>query len=263
MLPLRDNVPTRRFPVVTVALIAINFAIWILYELPHLNRAILDSGYFPCEPVHACIAPGNPWWIDIFSSMFMHGGWEHILGNMLFLWIFGNNVEDTLGRPRFLAFYLVGGLFRDPQRRRERRDRRRARCLHRALPRRARVHLGDPLLLLRAARAPVPRNLVPAPALPRLAVAGRARAGRRRRVLRSRRRLRLRPPGDQDLLVRPPQTRAARVLTFDEHVERALASLPADLRAAMSNVEIVVEDENPEDPDLFSLYFGIPLTERH
>ena len=52
-------------------------------------------------------------------------------------------------------------------------------------------------------------------------------------------------------------------MTFDEHVERALASLPADLRAAMSNVEIVVEDENPDDPDLFGLYFGIPLTERH
>jgi predicted Zn-dependent protease with MMP-like domain len=51
-------------------------------------------------------------------------------------------------------------------------------------------------------------------------------------------------------------------LTFEDHVERALASLPADLREAMSNVEIVVEDENPEDPDLFGLYFGIPLTER-
>ena len=115
MLPLRDNVPTRRFPVVTVALIAINFAVWILYELPHLNRAILDSGYFPCEPVHDCVAPGNPWWIDIFTAMFMHGGWEHILGNMLFLWIFGNNVEDTLGRPRFVAFYLVGRALRDAE----------------------------------------------------------------------------------------------------------------------------------------------------
>src|SRR6185503_748141 len=85
MLPLRDNVPTRRFPVVTVAIIAVNFGVWIFYELPNLNRAILDSGYFPCEPVHDCIAPDPPWWIDLFSSMFMHGGWEHILGNMLFL----------------------------------------------------------------------------------------------------------------------------------------------------------------------------------
>ena len=110
MLPLRDNVPTRRFPVVTVALIAINFAVWILYELPHLNRAILDSGYFPCEPVHDCVAPGNPWWIDIFTAMFMHGGWEHILGNMLFLWIFGNNVEDALGKVRYLLWYVAAGL---------------------------------------------------------------------------------------------------------------------------------------------------------
>jgi membrane associated rhomboid family serine protease len=110
VLPLKDNVPTRRFPVVTVAIIAVNFAVWIFYELPNLNRAILDSGYFPCEPVHDCIAPGNPWWVDVFTSMFMHGGWEHILGNMLFLWIFGNNVEDTVGRARFVVFYLLGGL---------------------------------------------------------------------------------------------------------------------------------------------------------
>jgi rhomboid family protein len=110
VLPLRDNVPTRRFPVVTVALIAANFAVWILYELPNLNRSVLDSGYFPCEPVNECVAPGNPWWVDAFTSMFMHGGWEHILGNMLFLWIFGNNVEDTMGRARFLVFYVLGGL---------------------------------------------------------------------------------------------------------------------------------------------------------
>ena len=110
MLPLRDNVPTRGFPVVTVTLIAANFAVWILYELPNLNRSILDSGYFPCEPAGECIAPGNPWWVDAFTSIFMHGGWEHILGNMLFLWIFGNNVEDTMGRVRFIIFYLLGGL---------------------------------------------------------------------------------------------------------------------------------------------------------
>jgi membrane associated rhomboid family serine protease len=110
VLPIKDNVPTRRFPVVTVALIVANFAVWILYELPHLNRAILDSGYFPCEAVDHCRAPGNPWWIDAFTSVFMHGGWEHILGNMLFLWIFGNNVEDAMGRPRFVVFYLLGGL---------------------------------------------------------------------------------------------------------------------------------------------------------
>ena len=174
MLPLRDNVPTRRFPVVTVALIAINAAVWILYELPHLNRAILDSGYFPCEPVHDCVAPGNPWWIDIFTAMFMHGGWEHILGNMLFLWIFGNNVEDTLGRPRFVAFYLAGGLFATLSQTivtLEAGSRTAAQIPNVGasgaiaavlgayivlLSRRARVHVGDPVLLLRAPRALVP-----------------------------------------------------------------------------------------------------------
>ena len=111
MLPIRDNVPTRRFPVVTVAIIVANLAVWVLYEMQDLNRAILDFGYFPCEPVGDCSAPGGTWWTDVFTSMFMHGGWEHILGNMLFLWIFGNNVEDTLGRPRFVAFYFAGGAF--------------------------------------------------------------------------------------------------------------------------------------------------------
>jgi rhomboid family protein len=110
MLPIKDNVPTRRFPVVTVALIAANFAVWIFYELPNLDRAVLDAGYFPCEVVNDCRAPVGTWWTDAFTSMFMHGGWDHILGNMLFLWIFGNNVEDTIGRGRFLLFYLLGGL---------------------------------------------------------------------------------------------------------------------------------------------------------
>jgi membrane associated rhomboid family serine protease len=110
VLPLKDNVPTRRFPLLTVALILVNFAVWIFYELPHLNRAVADSGYFPCEVVNECRAPGGSWWTDAFTSMFMHGSWEHILGNMLFLWIFGNNVEDAMGRIRFLAFYLLGGL---------------------------------------------------------------------------------------------------------------------------------------------------------
>jgi membrane associated rhomboid family serine protease len=110
VLPIRDSAPTSRFPVVTVALIVANFAVWILYELPHLNRSILDAGYFPCEVVNDCTAPVGSWWTDAFTSMFMHGSWEHILGNMLFLWIFGNNVEDALGKVRFLLWYLAGGL---------------------------------------------------------------------------------------------------------------------------------------------------------
>jgi membrane associated rhomboid family serine protease len=110
VLPLKDNVPTRRFPLLTVALIAANFLVWILYELPNLNRSVADAGYFPCEVANECVAPGTPWGLDVFTSMFMHGSWEHILGNMLFLWIFGNNIEDAMGPLRFLVFYLLGGL---------------------------------------------------------------------------------------------------------------------------------------------------------
>ena len=109
MIPIRDNIPTRRFPVWTVAIIAINTAVWLFYELPDLNRAVLDAAFFPCEVDGACTAPGLGWPADALTSMFMHGGWIHILGNMLFLWIFGNNVEDAMGRIRFPLFYLAAG----------------------------------------------------------------------------------------------------------------------------------------------------------
>ena len=114
MLPLKDNVPTRQFPVLTVAIIAANFAVWIFWQdmgaEPAFRNSLLDGAYFPCEVENSCNGPGWPWEANVFTSMFMHAGWEHILGNMLFLWIFGNNVEDTLGRARFLVFYLGGGV---------------------------------------------------------------------------------------------------------------------------------------------------------
>jgi membrane associated rhomboid family serine protease len=109
VLPLRDNVPTRSFPVVTVGLIALNFAVWIFYELPHLNSSVNELAFHPCEVDDQCRQVGQDWPLTALTSMFMHGSWEHILGNMLFLWIFGNNVEDALGRVRFLLFYLAGG----------------------------------------------------------------------------------------------------------------------------------------------------------
>ena len=116
MLPLHDNVPTRSFPVVTVGLIVANFLVWF-WELGGrgVDYHVLKGGYYPCEVQEPCTEPATllhhlSWWEGAFTSMFMHASWEHILGNMLFLWIFGNNVEDALGRVRFLCWYVAGGL---------------------------------------------------------------------------------------------------------------------------------------------------------
>ena len=109
MLPLRDNVPTRHFPIVTVALIVANVLVWVLYQLPDLQGSVDELAYHPCEVENSCPTVGEDWPLTALTSMFMHGSWLHLLGNMLFLWIFGNNIEDALGRVRYLLFYLVGG----------------------------------------------------------------------------------------------------------------------------------------------------------
>ncbi len=113
MLPLRDNVPTRSAPVVTIGLIAANFAVWF-WELrtPGVGVHVFRDGFYPCALHGPCAAGVHalPWWEGVFTGMFMHASWEHILGNMLFLWIFGNNVEDALGHLRFLAWYLAAGV---------------------------------------------------------------------------------------------------------------------------------------------------------
>ncbi len=120
MIPLYDRNPTRRFPIVTVSLIAACFLVF-LYELsitmggggdaalgaffdrwgavPSKITASIDAGHYFTQAT-----------LGIVTSIFLHGGWLHILGNMLYLWIFGNNVEDRLGRVGFLLFYLVGGI---------------------------------------------------------------------------------------------------------------------------------------------------------
>ncbi|HLC40914.1 MAG TPA: rhomboid family intramembrane serine protease [Methylomirabilota bacterium] len=122
MLPLKDDVPTRTFPVVTIGLIATNVLIF-LYQAsldlapdPSAARAaqqlVMEFGLVPCRLTGACVLQGDapsPFF-TIFSSMFLHGGLFHIFGNMLYLWIFGNNVEDTLGHGRFLLFYLAAGV---------------------------------------------------------------------------------------------------------------------------------------------------------
>ena len=110
MLPLRDNVPTRSRPVVTYALIVANVLVWVLYQLPDLQGSVDELAYHPCEVEASCPTIGEGWLLTAITSMFLHGSWAHLLGNMLFLWIFGNNVEDALGKVRFLLFYVLGGV---------------------------------------------------------------------------------------------------------------------------------------------------------
>ena len=113
MIPLKDDVPTDRVPVVTFALIALN-AVAFLWQLSlGLERSVQIGGAIPYE----ILTLQDVEWRDvvpppftIFTSMFLHGGWLHLGFNMLTLWIFGNNVEDALGRLRFFGFYLAAGI---------------------------------------------------------------------------------------------------------------------------------------------------------
>jgi len=108
MLPLSDGIRARSFPVVNVALIVANFAVWIFYELPHVNASIYHVSFYPCTVDGACHGP-EPWGISWITAMFSHASWDHILGNMLFLFVFGKNVEDAFGHLRYLLFYFAGG----------------------------------------------------------------------------------------------------------------------------------------------------------
>jgi membrane associated rhomboid family serine protease len=108
MLPLSDGIKARTFPWVNAGLIVACFAVWIFYELPHLNSSIFHASFYPCAVDNACHAPES-WGISWITAMFLHGSWDHILGNMLFLLIFGKNVEDAFGHLRYLAFYFAGG----------------------------------------------------------------------------------------------------------------------------------------------------------
>jgi rhomboid family protein len=108
MFPLGDGLRPREFPIVNVGLIVANFAVWIFYELPNLDSAVYHSSFYPCAVDNACHAPQS-WGISWFTAMFMHGSWDHILGNMLFLAIFGKNVEDAFGHIQYFVFYVAGG----------------------------------------------------------------------------------------------------------------------------------------------------------
>ena len=154
MIPLKDNIPTVRFPIVTVVLIAINVAVFVWqlsasgdegsatapvlqaagaserdqvnFEYGAVPKEVLNPGEY-CAPtdvrrgeiVDTCGSRDEieeesgieqaPWWLTLLTSMFMHGGILHIAFNMLFLWVFGNNIEDSMGRLRFILFYLLAG----------------------------------------------------------------------------------------------------------------------------------------------------------
>ncbi len=115
MIPLRDNIPSKRFPFITYLLISLNIAIYI-YELTlgrSLNLFVAKYGCIPFEITHAKdIEPliGFPVYVTLLTSMFMHGSFLHLIGNMLFLFIFGDNVEDWWGHWRYLLMYIIFGL---------------------------------------------------------------------------------------------------------------------------------------------------------
>ena len=130
MFPLSDDNPTVRTPVATYCLIALIVGVWVLvqgagFDEVALATSICNLGMVPGEvsrqaivgtsiplaPGLACVVDDSA--INIWTpvtSMFLHGGWGHLLGNMLFFWVFGNNVEDSMGRTRFRAFYLICGV---------------------------------------------------------------------------------------------------------------------------------------------------------
>lgn len=103
-----DGPTERRFPVVTVSLIAANFAVWLFYQVPQFNASIREGAFYPCTVNDACDR-AQPWVTSWISAMFMHASWGHLLGNMLYLLVFGKGVEAAFGRLNYLAFYFAGG----------------------------------------------------------------------------------------------------------------------------------------------------------
>ena len=128
MFPYHDENATRTTPIVTLAIIAANFFVWIVVqgagqELPlaqsvcnlgliagELTGRVPPGSQFPMGDGLVCVVDPGPQYLHVLTSMFLHGSWMHLLGNMWFLWIFGNNVEDSMGHPRFIAFYLLSGI---------------------------------------------------------------------------------------------------------------------------------------------------------
>jgi membrane associated rhomboid family serine protease len=114
MIPFRDDNPSQSFPFVTITLIVINVLVFF-YQLYLQSTGQLDAfiAQAALTPYLVIAQPGLATWGDVFTSMFMHGGWLHLGGNMLYLWIFGDNIEDTLGHGLYLIFYLACGIAAD------------------------------------------------------------------------------------------------------------------------------------------------------
>ncbi|MES2125121.1 MAG: rhomboid family intramembrane serine protease [Gemmatimonadota bacterium] len=128
MFPYRDENPAILTPFVTVGLIAANLAVWIVFQgmgnPQQLAASVCELGLIPGDLLHrlptgysfpvgdgmACVVEAGRSWETLLTSMFLHGGWLHVLGNCWFLWVFGNNVEDAMGHFRFFWFYLLCGL---------------------------------------------------------------------------------------------------------------------------------------------------------
>lgn len=111
MLPLYDDQKTRTFPALTILLIAANTLVFALWQVPlGINESVREAALVPAEWTQS---PGMVTLRHMLNSMFMHGSWMHLIGNMWFMWIFGNNVEDAMGSARFLLFYLLCGIAAD------------------------------------------------------------------------------------------------------------------------------------------------------
>ena len=128
MFPYKDENPAELTPVVTLGIIALNVVAWLFVQGAGsdeaLARSVCQLGLIPAEvlrsapagtsvplgPELRCVLTADPHWWTVLTSMFMHGGWFHLLGNMWFLWVFGNNIEDSMGHARFVVFYLLCGV---------------------------------------------------------------------------------------------------------------------------------------------------------
>jgi len=128
MFPYHDENETERTPIVTIALITLCVLAWVFVQGAGSERAVAESvcnygliageltgGATPGQSIPMsdnmlCVVDQGPEYMSIFTSMFLHGSWMHLLGNMWFLWLFGNNIEDSMTRPRFVVFYLLSGI---------------------------------------------------------------------------------------------------------------------------------------------------------